>query len=147
MNHSMSRLISLVFVVCLILLQGTSTSLSQELRHIGKWGGKDEAGKYASIQFDQQGYAILFIDNEALGEKKDGYPTIKYEFNFSKNPIWLDFILLDPSGGELSRIRSIVKFLEGDRMLWQVSNNMAERPVNFDEREKGNYIVLKKVSQ
>ncbi|MCI0486993.1 MAG: hypothetical protein L0229_10375 [Blastocatellia bacterium] len=147
MNRHIIRTIALITFVCFILMRGDSAILPQEARHIGKWEGTDDSGKTASIRFDKEGYAILFMDGETIGGKKEGAPSVKYEFNHSKTPVWLDLIIYAPTGKEIGRMRSIVKFLEADEMLWRISDDLSQRPTDFDEADKRNTILLKKVSR
>ena len=155
MNNHATRNSALLIIISMAVTIAVSVSTiragfvvsAQETRHLGKWEGTDNAGETASISFEKDGYVVLYRSGETLGDKRDREPLLKYEFDYSKTPIWLDFVIYDLQGKEHGRMKSIVKFLADDKMVWRISENQSERPADFDEKDKESTIVLKRVSK
>ena len=141
------RILFVTVFALFVMISSNFAVQNPETRHIGKWEGTDNTGKTAAIIFDKDGYASLNMDGEVLGGKRDTEPIVKYEFDYSKKPIWLDLILCDISGKEKARMKSIVKFMADDRMVWQTGDDFTKRPAAFDESDKENTVVLKRVSE
>jgi len=119
--------------------------------YLGKWEGTDNKGQLGALTFYSDGSMVMVQGGETLGAKKgeikEGDIPITYEFNFAKDPVWLDVIVSDYTGKELGRLRLIVKFIAKDKMLCRMGDMMAQRPDGFDENDKKNTILLTKVSK
>jgi hypothetical protein len=140
-----------VLILCTVAFMATIqpgfSMFVQETKHLGKWEGTDNSGETAAVSFEKDGYAVLYLNGETMGEKRDQEPLVKYEFDYSKNPVWLDLIVCDLQGKERGRMKSIVKFLSDDQMLWRIGNDESTRPTGFDDQDKENTVLLKKVSK
>jgi hypothetical protein len=149
-----------ISLLCLILCTSatfassrTGANISRVISqqdYLGKWEGADHTGQLGAITFYSDGSMLLVQGGQTLGGKKgeikDRNIPITYEFNFSKDPVWLDIIISDDTGKELSRFRLIVKFIARDKMLCRMSDMMTQRPDSFDENDKKNTILLTKVT-
>ena len=144
------RIITIVILNAVILLAMIQPGFGlavQETKHLGKWEGTDNTGVTAAISFEKDGYAVLYKNGEVLGDKRDREPLVKYEIDYTKNPIWLDLVVFDLAGKELGRMKSIIKFVGDAQMIWRIGKDKSTRPTEFDESDKENTVLLKKVSQ
>jgi len=113
---------------------------------IGKWEGMDRTGKPGAFQFFKDGSIILIIDGKPLGgPDSNGLGRLRFAADYSKDPIELDIIGIDPSGVERGKILMIVKFLSPDKIKIRTHFNDA-RPQNFDEETIDDTIILDRKS-
>lgn len=85
-------------------------------KHIGKWLGIIE-GKNGGFIFQEDGTMTLILNDKEYG--------LRYEVDYSKSPIWLDFVY---DNGE--RFFLIIKFNGSNEMQVQISGNKT-RPTKF----------------
>ena len=147
MNKQSVKSVVLAVVVYAAMTQSGFGLAIQETKHLGKWEGTDSSGETAAVSFEKDGYAVLYMNGEVLGDKRDQEPVVKYEIDYSRNPIWLDLVVLNLAGKELGRMKSIVKFVADDKMIWRVGKDESARPTGFDDSDKENTVVLKKLAQ
>jgi hypothetical protein len=123
----------LVLISSLIFFAFTS---SEDI-HIGKWEGKDK---------NTSGTIILEKDFNAqlvIGDKKFGGDSfivngksylLKYEIDYTKNPIWLDFIVIEQSSKiEKGRLQGIIEFVSNDKLKLLI-NFSGNRYTSFDNK-------------
>jgi hypothetical protein len=111
----------------------------------GSWEGTDGSGTTAVFQFQPGGHVQLTHNGERIVPTVPNGPTLKYEINQSKTPMWLDLIARDPSGKELGRIKMIFKILGPREMKIRVSEDFSIRPVDFDDTDLSKTATLKKI--
>lgn len=103
-----------VFAVIYIMIAGC---ISKQDKYIGAWFGKTVAKDTIMIVFDPDGYAAIMKNSEVLGGKnKEGVNSTKYVFDWSKEPVWLDFIEFTDNK-ETYRNKLVVRFISKDKML------------------------------
>ncbi|MBN2159039.1 MAG: hypothetical protein JW807_06560 [Spirochaetes bacterium] len=102
----------------------------------------DRTGKMGAFQFFEDGSIILIIDGKPLGgQESNGLGRLRYTVDFSKDPVELDIIGIDPAGTERGKILMIVDFISRDRIKIRTFFNDT-RPQNFDEENIDDTIVL-----
>ena len=84
------------FIVISLICLTACTNKNEQ--HIVEWKGTDESGQTASLVFDKTNHAIFVIGNTVLGGKEfqiDGgiKGEVKYEIDYTKDPIWLDIVI------------------------------------------------------
>jgi hypothetical protein len=117
-------------------------SFGQENKHIGKWNSKDKYGNIESIILDKNNF-VIFIEKDKTyrGENfqiKGKNHMYKYEINYSKNPIQIDFIVYEKETNmEKYRIKSIIRFVDENKI--ELRNSMThsnlEYPTSFSGKE------------
>ncbi len=133
----MKRLLKFLFTIGLIFL-ACLTSVAQN-KLIGLWKGVDQ-GEVGYVNFDSTGYAYFIIENDTLGGETytmNGHEAyMKYEVNYTKSLMTLDFILyLKSDNLEIGRLPGIFKFDEKDRLILCVNFESNERPSTFIEED------------
>lgn len=116
---------------------------------IGEWIGIDKTGMKSTLILDKTNHATLVSNNQVLGEgERDGIKfECKYDFDYTKTPMWLDILLIHKeSQKELLRIKGIVRFITDTKIEFRVSFNGRRRFNNFDFNDKENTMVLDKVA-
>jgi hypothetical protein len=109
---------------------------------IGKWDGVDRTGKPGAFHFFEDGSIMLVIDGKSLGgADSNSMGRMKYTVDYTKDPIELDIIGIDPSGVERGKILMIVKFISKDKIKIRSYFNDS-RPQNFDEETIDDTILL-----
>ena len=135
MRHARtSVIIASVIIFILACSSGTKKTVIKPAHSlIGKWEGMDRTGKPGAFQFFENGSVFLIIDGKSLGgPDSSSIGQLKFTADYSKDPIELDIIGIDPSGAERGKILMIVKFVSGDKIKIRTYFNDA-RPQNFDE--------------
>ncbi|HNW28952.1 MAG TPA: hypothetical protein PKN50_10780 [Spirochaetota bacterium] len=109
---------------------------------VGKWEGVDRTGKPGAFHFFEDGSVILVIDGKPLGgPDSSGIGRLRYNADYTKDPIELDIIGIDSNGVERGKILMIVKFISPDKIKIRTHFNDA-RPQNFDEETIDDTILL-----
>lgn len=109
---------------------------------VGKWEGIDHTGKQGAFQFFDDGNIILIIDGLPLGGPESGcLGRLTYTADFTKDPIELDIIGIDPVGDANGRILMIVRFLTPDKIILRTFLNET-RPLDFNEESADDTIIL-----
>lgn len=111
----------------------------------GSWDGTDGSGTTAVFQFQPGGHVQLTYNGERIVPMAPNGPTLKYEINQSKIPMWLDLVARDPSGKELGRIKMIFKILGPREMKIRMGEDFSTRPVDFDDADLSKTAILKKI--
>lgn len=132
----------ILFIIPILLFQSWSYSND---KHIGEWKGSEKS----SLILDRNNHAILVFGNMVFGGEnfmiQGKKPVIKYEIDYSKNPIWLDIVLYEEGNpSELLRLRGIVRFLTDTKIEYRVDFD-GGRFESFDPLDQLNTMVLDKV--
>jgi len=122
-------------------------------KHIGEWAGTHK-GEMGSLILDKSNNAIFVIGNQVLGGEGfevNGVKTqVKYEIDYTKEPIWLDLIISKegiPEEDEV-RLKGIVRFITDKKIEYRVTFDQSdERFKNFDSKDDKTTIVLDKVTK
>lgn len=138
--------ISILFFTVAIILTGCSNN---EDKIIGEWSGLDKR-RVLKLILDKNGDATLVDNNLVLGGKdfvvRGIKAQMKYEINYSKEPIWLDLVVSKKDTEEKITFKGIVKFITDTKIQYRVNlTPNGERFDGFDVEEKSNSIVLDKV--
>ena len=132
-----------------ILIFGCSNS---NQKHIGEWTGSDK-GETGSLILNRGNSAIFVLGNQVLGgdnfEINGVKAILKYEIDYSKDPIWLDFVIYEEGQTlEKGRLKGIIRFLTNTKMEYRSNfDPSADRFTKFDSEDKEYTIVLDKVSK
>lgn len=119
-------------------------------QHLGEWAGTS-AGVTNNLVLDSTNHAIFIIDEIEFGGehvKFEGKEAdFKYEIDYSKNPVWFDFVFYDKEKGEqITRWKGIMRFLNNSKMEHRVSFNPdTERFESFDPNDQVNTIIWDKI--
>jgi hypothetical protein len=133
---------SLLFLSLLACSSGATKPATRSDVLIGKWEGIDRTGKTGAFQFFKNGSVILIIDGKPLGgPDSNGMGSLRFTVDYTKDPIEMDIIGIDPSGAERGKILMIVKFMTKDRIKIRTHFNDV-RPQNFDEETIDDTILL-----
>jgi hypothetical protein len=123
---------------------------SETERHIGEWSGVS-SGDEGSFTLREDHTATLTLGRHQIGGKvfkfRDTEGVFKYEIDYTKDPIWLDFVVFDKATNkELLRMKSIIRFISHKRMEWRINLlNPTERFTEFDPKNGSNTLILEKV--
>jgi hypothetical protein len=144
------KLIKRILIFALtILIFGCSNS---NQKHIGEWTGSDKV-KTGSLILYKGNSAVFVIGNQVLGgdnfEINGVKSTLKYEIDYSKDPIWLDLVLYEEGQKQENvRLKGIIRFLTNTKMEYRLNfDSSAERFTKFDIEDNENTIVLDKVTK
>lgn len=145
MRHArhLMLLSSLLLLGLLACSTGTKkTAVTPSATLVGKWEGIDRTGKPGAFHFFEDGTVILVIDGKALGgPDSSGIGRLRYNADYTRDPIELDIVGIDSSGAEGGKILMIVKFVSKDRIKIRTHFNDT-RPSNFDEETIDDTILL-----
>ena len=103
-------------------------------QHLGEWSGVDNTGEVGSFVFQKDGTGKI-----TQGNASDSF---RYEIDYSKVPIWLDLIMTQD--GKEYRIKSIIEFIDSDKMRWRTYHNDT-RPTAFLLEDPKNTVLLTRV--
>ena len=119
-----------------------SKQISAQKNIIGEWEGIDDTGKKARMIFDKDGYAKMVRDAEVAGGPGiSGEPGLRYQIDYSKDPIALDLIRIDGSGNELDRMPIKVKFISADRIEFVIDG----QPIDVETMVKSIGGICKRI--
>ncbi len=149
MGHA--RFITLILTCFMAALMACSSATPKAATRpaslIGKWEGIDRTGKPGAFHFFEDGSITLVIDGKSLGgADSNAMGRMKYTVDYTKDPIELDIIGIDPSGVERGTILMIVKFISKDKIKIRSYFN-DDRPQNFDEEAIDDTIILDRKSE
>jgi len=138
--------ISILFFTLVFIFTGCSNN---EDKIVGEWSGLDR-GEVFKLILDKNKEATLVSNNLVLGGKdfivKGIKAQMRYEINYSKEPIWLDLIVYRNDKEETTTIKGIVKFITDTKIQYRLNlTPNGERFDGFDVEDKSNTIVLDKV--
>lgn len=108
----------------------------KQTQHLGEWSGVDNTGEVGRFVFQKDGTGKI-----TQGNASDSF---RYEIDYSKIPIWLDLILTQD--GKEYRIKSIIEFIDRDKMRWRTYHNEI-RPTAFLLEDPKNTLVLTRVGK
>jgi hypothetical protein len=137
----------LIFYLSVILTLGACSGPSSKL--VGEWKGNDNRGKKNVVIFKNDNIAEWISENTILGgehfEIEGEKAELKYEVDYSKDPIWLDLVIYrNGIPLEDKRIKGIVRFPSDTRMEWRIG--MENRYITFDSRDMNSTMLLDKVN-
>ena len=143
-----NRINSLLLIAVIFIFE--SCSHTNE-RHIGEWKGiaKDET---VSLILDKSNHAIFMADTQVIGGKgfeiKGVKTEVKYEIDYSKNPIWLDLVFyVQGKSQEKVRFKGIIQFITDNKIVYRVNLDPASKRYDtFDPEDKENTFVFDKVT-
>ena len=126
--------------------------LSSNNKHIGEWIGTDKS-EIGSLILNEGNSAVFVLDNQVLGG--DGFEMngiksyLKYEIDYSKEPIWLDLVLYEEGQKEEKvRLKGIIRFITENKMQYRANfDPSADRFIIFDYEDKVNTVMLNKVTK
>ena len=127
-----------------VVIQVPNDPLFDPKQLTGTWEGKDGKGVTGAFQFQPGGYAQVTVNGERLVPEIPNGPSVKFVLNQSKSPIWLDFIVFDPSGKEIGRMKCIIQLLGPKSMKIRIGENPSTRPLTFDGANADDTLILKK---
>ena len=135
-------------VIYIIFFLITSVSFCQEGKHIGKWSGVDNHGNPASIILDKNNFVIFVEKDQTYGGEsfvaKGKSYMYKYEIDYSKNPIQIDFILSDKETGiEEYRVKSIIRLIDDNTIEIRNDKN-SKRQKRFTGKTSQDTMLFKK---
>ena len=142
------RNLTLAFLslIGLVLLNSCNNSN----KHIGEWIIEDRGTKGYLI-LDANKNVTFSVDNYIVGGDNfeiDGNKTsIKYEIDYSKNPIWIDFIFYVTKNGtsETKNLswKGIMRFISDDKMEIRMDRKgNSERFTGFNPEDQQNTMVF-----
>lgn len=112
---------------------------------IGSWEGTDSTGEKGTLQFQPGGFAQMTMRGQQLVPPIPNGPTLRFEINAAKTPMWLDLVARDGSGKELGRLKFIFRMAGPREMVLRSGEVPTIRPEAFDDSDVENTITLKKV--
>lgn len=144
----MKKTINSIVVLSTLFLFSSFTGIET---HIGEWKGKDSKGTQGVMILEKSNHAIFKVRDRILGgenfEINGTRAECKYEIDYTKNPIWLDIIILDKSKKiELGRLKGIVKFISDTKMLYRTDFE-GGRYTEFDASDKNDTMLFEKVEK
>jgi hypothetical protein len=122
---------------------------------IGEWIGTDSWGNESKFIFSEDNYISMTINGEFIdgksfvikGGKDDGKTAeLKYNIDYSKSPVTIDFIAIKNENDKLiekGRILCIANFISDTEMMLLL-NFIGKRETNFDDSNKENMVILRK---
>ncbi len=138
----MKKLFLSIFLLSILSIIFSCNNINQKTKlHLGEWKIPDKPDKKGggSLVLDEDNSITPIFDND--DDSKDYYNSklqIKYEIDYSKNPIWIDIIFYEKGTNvEKNRVRGIVKFITNNKAECRFSDffkNDNNRPVEFDEK-------------
>ncbi|WP_445452113.1 hypothetical protein [Flavobacterium sp. 25HG05S-40] len=137
-------------IIYLIVFLTASISFAQENKHFGKWSGINNHGNTASIILDKNNFVVFIEQKETYGGEnftlKGKNYMYKYEIDYSKNPLQIDFVLSEKDTGvETHRVKSIIRFIDENTI--EIRNNKDEnskRPKKFTGKTSEDTMLFKR---
>lgn len=144
-----TKLLFLLFITNIVLGQNIDTLQNNNQKHIGKWTGVDIYGKKAVLELDAEKYVYFNQNGETYGGKDFNYKgktgTYKYEIDYSKNPIRIDFILFR-DGIEITEKhnRGIIRFINDNKIEIRFLKN-TKYPTRFKGKNDKTSLILERI--
>lgn len=125
-------------LVVLAFILNSCTTISNKHQIVGKWN----ADEMLSYVFDKDGYAKIYMGEQVIGGSElFSSSALKYEIDYSKDPVTLDLIHIDKSNSEeRNRMAMIIKFLSNNKIQIKTFNN-SNRPEKFEENDEKVFIL------
>ena len=123
----------LIFIFVLII--GSTVKAQQRDIHdlVGKWDAVDASHAKGTLQIVDSTHIYLTFN----GQKK---PIIHYTADFTKKPIWFDFVV--PEGDSTIHLKSILRIISNNKLQWQIFTG-GNRPEYFT-KDRGDMVYLVK---
>lgn len=136
---------STIVAVLMILILGSFAPLTHNI--VGEWKGTDKTGKSASFILDKTNHLTMVMDGKVMSglehEVNGRKVEIKYEFDESKKPIWLDFVFyFDGVRDDSKTAKGIIRFISDSKIELRMDFDSNLRFEKFDPRDKENTIML-----
>jgi hypothetical protein len=136
-------------VISVFFIFGCTLCTPLHRNHFGEWK-VNENGKNWSLILSKDGSALLVLNNQVFGGNDfelDGKSlSLRYEIDYSKTPIWLDFYVKEESTGSERKLSSIVRFLTDTKMEIRFNFDYPNsRLDSFDPNDHLNTGVFEKV--
>jgi len=144
---------SMISVLLLLALQASpvraqqaaATPVLEVSQLIGSWEGTDATGEKGTLQFQPGGFAQMTMNGQPLVPMIPKGPTLRFEINAAKSPMWMDLVARDSSGKELGRFKFIFRMVGPKEMVIRCGEEPGIRPTAFDDSDKENTLTLTKV--
>lgn len=100
-------------------------------------------GKWEAVDADSKSGRLEVYDSSTiyLAYGMDKKPITSFKADFSKSPVWFDFVVSD-SADDIA-LKSILLFINDNLLQWQVFQEDAKRSTHFTE-DKGEIIYLRR---
>ncbi|MES2239362.1 MAG: hypothetical protein V4497_03800 [Bacteroidota bacterium] len=102
---------------------------------IGKWIGTDERSETGGIEFLNNKTAKLLMMGKEM-------PITEYKVDYSKNPVWIDFII--KRNGQTMTLYGLLEFIDSNTIKWEVFPMVNKRPKSFSGKTQNTSIILKR---
>ena len=128
----------ILLLMTTLMLSSFKTDNISDFNIVGKWKGVEgkEAGYFI---FDKDGYAYMEMKGLKIGgkefEMKGKKGSMKYEIDYTKSPMEIDFIVTIFDDNKTERLLCIAKKIDNDKMLFSIGFN-GERPIDFKENNE-----------
>jgi len=107
--------------------------------HIGTWEGKSDSDEAIKLIFKPNSELEIYLSRR--GEEKSSY-----QFDYSRDPIWLDIDLRSLHGGR-TKLSCIAKFIAEDEIdIGLPIFESGERPLNLSPESVGELWILKRAN-
>jgi hypothetical protein len=132
----------------LIAINSIISCTQPEKWHIGEWQMEDK-NRLVSFIFKEDQTAVLVRGNQVYGGDgffiEENLYQLKYEIDYTKNPVWLDFVVLNGESKEINRLRGILRFLTENKLEFRLNfDDPQVRYQNFDPNDVQNTGVLER---
>ena len=138
----------LVIGVILAATGCVSTQVVSRSAHVGTWEGIDD-GDRGIITLNRNKTAVMQLGGKTYGgedARLDGQPyVLRYRIDYSKKPMWIDFIMVGKDGTEMNRIKGIFTYLSRNQIMLCLSFRAAERPLVFEETSHIDTIIMSRL--
>lgn len=135
MRKSLLLFILLISPSFIMACNGSGSYSSYPVLHLGTWSGEDSANITGVVTFREDGTGTMEYNNTTY--------AFRYQFDYSRTPIWLD--LLYSREGKPFQARLIVKYPDENHLQWFTFFNDV-RPADFPDGESGNVMTLTRVN-
>lgn len=123
-------------LILIILFSLQSINAQQKANSIiGKWIGTDERSETGGIEFSNNKTAKLLMMGKEM-------PITEYKVDYSKNPIWIDFII--KRNRQTMTLFGLLEFLDSNTIKWEVFPMADKRPISFSGKSGNTAIILKR---
>jgi len=138
----------LVIAVILAATGCVSTQVVSRSAHVGTWEGIDD-GDRGIITLNRNKTAVMQLGGKTYGgqdARLDGKPyVLRYKIDYSKKPMWIDFIMIGKDGMEMSRLKGIFTYLSKNQIMVCLSFSPTERPLRFEETSYFDTIIMSRL--
>ncbi|WJJ97867.1 hypothetical protein [Algibacter luteus] len=128
----------ILLVLTTLMVSSFTVDNISDFSIVGKWQGVegDEVGYFI---FDEEGYAYIEAKGLKIGgkefEMKGKKGSMRYEIDYSKSPMEIDFIVTIFDDNKTERLLCIAKKIDNDKILFSIGFN-GERPIDFKENNE-----------